>query len=122
MDLKVFQMADEAEDGRWFEMDETTRIKVRSDDSETYQKVLRGILDSYPNFRKLPRKTQEKIMAKAVGMGLIVDWDGLYEDGVKIEYSEAEAIRLCTEYPTFRRYVTELAATVGNFKQTAEQD
>lgn len=122
MDLKALQLLNEAEDGKWFQMDDETRVKVRSEDSETYQRTLRGIFDSYPNFRKLPRKTQEKIMAKAVALGLLVDWEGLKENGEEVPCTDEEKIRVCSEYPTFRRYVQDLAAAVGNFQETVAQD
>jgi len=122
MDLNTLQLMNEAEDGRWFQMDEETEVKVRSEDSETYQRVLRGIFDSYPNFKKLPRKTQEKIMAKAVALGLLVDWKGLKENGVELECDDATKIRVCTEYPTFRRYIQDLASAVGNFQDSVLQD
>jgi hypothetical protein len=38
MDLNTLQLMNEAEDGRWFQMDEETEVKVRSEDSETYQR------------------------------------------------------------------------------------
>lgn len=122
MDLKVFQMANEAEEGRWFDLDGDTRVKVRSEDSDTYQRVLRNILDSHPNFRKLPRKTQENIMSRTVAIGLLVDWENMTEDGQDLPCTEENKIRVCNEYPAFRRYIQELASSVGNFRASLEQD
>lgn len=122
MDLRVFQMANEAEEGKWFDLDGNTRIKVRSEDSDTYQRVLRNILDSYPNFRKLPRKTQENIMSRAVAIGLLVDWENLTENGQALPCTEDNKVRVCAAYPSFRRYVQDLASSVSNFRTDIEQD
>jgi len=122
MDLTAFQLSNEAEEGRWFSMDEKTRVKVRSDDSENYQKILRNTIDAYPNFRKLPRNTQGRVMSKAVATGLLIEWEHLEENGNEIECTTEEKIRICENYPSFRRYVQELASSAGNFRDNVERD
>ena len=123
MDFKVFEYSLEADEGRWFEIgDAGERIKVRSDESELYTKVLRGVLDSHPNWRKLPRKVQDRLFIKAIASGLLLDWDGMTDNGVPIEPTQENKEEMLTKYPSFRRLVSDLAGSVANFQRAPEQD
>lgn len=59
-----------------------------------------------------------RIVAKTV----LLDWEGLEEEGVPVQYSEDEAARIMQQYPEFMRLVTAQAKRLDLFRNKRIED
>jgi len=122
MDFAQFELSLEAEDGKWFDQGDGSRIKVRSSNSEAYRKILNKKISQYPNWRGLRRKVREQVMCEAMAEGLLVDWESVtYHGEVMVPNYENRLLMLQQLIP-FREYVSTLADSITNFQDGADQD
>lgn len=116
---------DKETNGVWEDLTEDVRIKVARIGNTRYQKVLQRLMK--PHRRAVRRGTVddsiiEKCVIKAIAETVLLDWEGLEEDGKKIVYSQATAERLLNDFREFREQVTEIASEIESFKIEDEQE
>lgn len=63
----------------------------------------------------------QKIATKAMPGCILLDWEGLKDDGKPVVYSEEKALELLTKYPDFRDLVSGLANEIDSFQKAEEE-
>ena len=121
---KIFgtNKTDEIE-GKWNDIGDGIQILVARIGNPEYQKEFQRI--SKPHKRALRRgslndEVAERLLTKVMAKNILLDWEGLEEDGVAVPYSYENAIRILTEYKDLRDYVSDIANEMESFK--AEED
>ena len=70
----------------------------------------------------LPEATGDSILIRAMAETILLDWEGIEEDGTPVEYNKEEVIRLLTEYKDFRDLIANLASDMDSFKSLADEE
>ena len=124
-DIRKEFLTDEKKEieGVWESIGEGCSIKVARANNPNYNKWFTRL--TKPVRRQLrndtlPEKKSEQILIKLMAKTILLDWEGMYEGGVELEYSEENAIRLLTEYKDFRQQVDDLSKSIELFR--AEED
>ena len=112
-------------EGVWESLSEDVKIKVARIGNPNYQKVLQRLMR--PHRRAVRRGTVddsviEQCVTKAIAETVLLDWEGLEEDGKKLIYSRAEAERLLTSFREFREQVTEIASEIEAFRTEEDEE
>lgn len=99
-----------AQDGMWVSLDEENgvSIKVAKIGTVVYLNTVQKHARKYQALARVNRLTAEQtleINAKTLADCILLDWKGVMEDGVLIEYSPANAYRILKEYDEFRNLV-----------------
>ena len=124
-DIKKEFLTDEKKEieGVWESIGEGCNIKVARANNPNYNKwftrLTKPVRRQLRN-ETLPEKKSEQILIKLMAKTILLDWEGMYEGGVELEYSEENAIRLLTEYKDFRQQVDDLSKSIELFR--AEED
>jgi len=118
---KIYGVDKEAEiSGVWHDMGDGVRVKIARIGNPQYQKEFQRISKPYRNSirrRSLSDEVAERLLIDAMAKCIVLDWDGLEEDGVPIPYSVANAKRLLTEYRDFRDNINDFANEMEGFRQ-----
>ena len=127
MDLKKDFATDKnlENEGIWEDLGGGARIKVARSGNENYTKRFSELMK--PHRRAIKRNTMsdkkaEKILIKVLAETILVDWEGIMEDGVEIAYSVENAIRILTEYKDFRDIVIDVSEAMENYKIREDAD
>jgi len=111
------------QEGVVHEMGDGLKIKIARIGNPNYQKRFQVL--SKPHRRALRRGTlsdevAEKLLVKCLAETIVLDWEGLEEQGKPIPYSTENAIRILTDYPELRNYVNDIANELEGYQ--AEED
>jgi hypothetical protein len=119
-------------DGVWFPLDleGESRIKLRRFNNPKYRDYIRKVTMNNPVYRRMLRGVQDdatqdavdRVTLDALVKTIIVEWDGILEDGVPVPYNEDQAHRLCTTYPEFRDFVSEACQNLAAFQDVATEE
>lgn len=115
MDLFKTFKTDEAkeQEGVWVPLDETTRLRIARMKNARYKAALQRKLEGQKFQVRAQAMTDEayqKILNEVVAETILVDWEGITEQGVPLPYSVENAMHLLTVYPDFRDSVVLTAA------------
>jgi len=77
------------------------------------QSIRRGIMEE---------EVADAILIKVMAKTILLDWEGMEEDGEPIPYSVDAAIRLLTMYKDFRDLISEISNTMDAYKVEVEED
>lgn len=124
MDIRKAFAVDKSKelDGVWVQLDADTRILVARLGNERYRKVLREGMAPYRKAIKadtLSEDVQDKIMVDALVEGVLLDWEGMAENGKTLPYSKDTARRLLSDpaLKDFRDFVVEVSNEQSLFKE-----
>ncbi len=115
------QKAEEA--GTWVDIGQGARIRVARNTNTRYREKLRDILRPYRgaiSANALDDKTSHALLAKAFAGTVLLDWQGIEEDGKPLAYTIEDAERLLRDAPEFYRSVESFASDVGLFRDQSE--
>lgn len=120
MDILDYATDEAAEqDGKWFDLSTTTKIKLRSYTSQKSRDVRRHLDKPYDGIRRVggivPDDVQEKLLIQQMAKAIIVDWKGLTENKIEVPFSAAKAEELLTKYPKFRNQLAAIVANESSF-------
>ena len=121
---KIFGTNKVAEiEGKWNDIGDGIELLVARIGNPEYQKEFQRI--SKPHKRALRRgslndEVAERLLTKVMAKNILLDWEGLEEDGVAVPYNYDNAVRILTEYKDLRDYVSDIANEMESFK--AEED
>lgn len=112
-------------EGVWVDVSDNARIKVARANNPKYKAEIERLTRPYK--KQIRRGTMngkkfDKIIAEATAKHILVDWEGLEEDGAILDYSHEEALRLLLEYPDFRDVVAETALDFQNYQEDVLED
>ncbi len=126
MDIKKFAIDKKSEaEGVWVKLDENTEVKVARMNNARYNKLFRRLSQPYKKAIRtntLSDSVAEDILYRCAAETILLDWEGLEEDGKPIEYSTDKAYELLKNYEQFRDFVMGCAEDFDLFKvQDAEE-
>lgn len=126
MDLREWRTdKDKRENGVWLELGGKAKVKVGYIKSERYRKIYGDLCREHRALlRTGDADAAENVLNMAIADGLILDWEGLTEDGKKLPYSQENARRIISdpEYKEFRDYIYDYAIQRGNFAEEEIKD
>jgi len=106
-------------EGVWIDVGEGAKVKVARNGNKGYVKMIEKL--SRPYKKQIRRGTIsgekfDKIIRQASARHILVNWEGIEEDGKEVPYSEEESYRLLTDYKDFREMIAEAALDFQNFQ------
>jgi hypothetical protein len=110
------------ETGKWFELGEGTRIKLRSFQSKRSQEVREALEAPYLALKRtgkgIPQKEQETLLIKQMAQAIVADWEGFTEEDevTELPYSVDAAEAQLTKYREFRNLIAKLVTDDDAFK------
>ena len=118
---------DKQKNGVWYQLDKDTRLLVGRVASPYYKEVLRqNFLPYQAEVRAgtLPEKTRDEITVKTLAEVVLLNWEGLTENGEVVPYSreKAEAILGDPSLEWFREQVEIFGSTVDNYFQASVEN
>ena len=125
MDIrKTFATDRQAEqDGVWVALGEGARVKVARFNNPRHRAVLDRLRRPYRSLlmagRDLPDDVAEQMTVEAAVEALLLDWDGIDDNGAPLPFSKDNARRLLTELPDFRDAVAFLSMQAETFRREA---
>jgi len=126
-DLKKMFGTDKSKEieGTWNDIGENVRVKVARIGNPEYQKEFQKI--SKPHQRAIRRgslnnEVAEKLLIRVMAKTILLDWEGLQEDGADVPYSYENAVRILTEYRDLRDYVSDIANEMEAFRAELDEE
>jgi hypothetical protein len=115
---------DAVENGRWFPIGgDGAKIKLARINSKRHKaattKHQRVNQMAQGAGVTVAQEAIERAFIKTIAEGIILDWSGMMLEGVEIEYTEATAEQMLTQYPDFLEDVFGLASNWDNFRREA---
>jgi len=112
-------------EGFWSDFGEGCQVKIARMGNPDYQKTFQKL--SRPHQKAIRRgslnhEVAEKLLVEAMAQAIVLDWEGLKEDGKDIKYSKEEAVRVLTTYKDFRDQISEIANDMESFKAAEDED
>lgn len=113
------------QEGVIHEMGEGLKMRIARIGNPKYQKRFQAL--SKPHRRALRRGTlsdeiAEKLLVQCLAETIVLDWEGLEEDGVEIEYSTENAVKILTDYPELRNYVNDIANEMEGYQADDDEE
>jgi hypothetical protein len=62
------------------------------------------------------------MLRESVAQGVLLDWEGLQEEGKSVDFSPEEALRLFIEYKDFYDHVFDLSNDMSNFRVYVQEE
>ncbi len=125
MDIrKAFATDRQAEqDGVWVALGEGARVKVARFNNPRHRAVLDRLRRPYRSLlmagRDLPDDVAESMTIEATAETLLLDWDGIEDNGTPLPFSKDNARRLLADLPDFRDAVAFLSMQAETFRREA---
>jgi hypothetical protein len=123
------------EEGVWVDYGDGLKVCVRRLSSkhsrETRRKLEKPYSAQFRN-RDMPESLQEELLNKQVSKSIVVDWEGVEDPdapeakaGEKpkmLPYSEANVLRMITEFPDFRDDILTAAMAQATFAREQQKE
>jgi len=111
------------QEGVVHEMGDGLKMRIARIGNPKYQKRFQAL--SKPHRRAIRRSTladevAEKLLVQCLSETIVLDWEGLEENGEEVLYSLENCIRILTDYPELRNYVNDIANELEGYQ--AEDD
>lgn len=113
------------QEGVWHDLGDDLRMKIARIGNPNYQKRFQAL--SKPHRRAIRRGTlsddvAEKLMIQCLAETIVLDWEGLEENGEPVPYSMDEAIRILTDYPELRNYINDIANELEGYQEEENKE
>lgn len=116
MELKSYA-SDEAKkkEGVWVEFDDA-RFLIRSTDTSGYRRAVDAAARKR-NPAKLRKdiETQTQVGIEAVAKGILLDWEGVNDDGNPVECTTENKLAVLTAVPALKDFLATEAGDLSNF-------
>jgi len=123
--VKQFAVDKEKESsGVWVPIGENARLKIARANNPNFKRLFRKLIAPYTaaiRTNSLPDDVDDEIMIKAIAETILVDWDGITENGAPVPYSVEKAIEYLKHEP-FRDMVTTFSRDLELFKQAQDEE
>jgi len=127
MDIKESFGVDKRKEveGVWEDLGGGTMVLVARAGNPKFTRLLQKLSRPHRHAIKsdsLPEDVAMEMLIKTMSKTVLLDWDGMKEDGKEIVYSSNEAVRLLTEYPDFRDYISGLSRSMEIFRAVGDEE
>lgn len=111
-------------EGVWYDMGDGCRLRVARKGNRRYTEKYQQLDRERSIVRRAQLETLgdeegEKVLAELIAHAILVDWEGVKDNGKEIPYSTEAAYEQLVKYPDFRVLVTELSEQQAMYR--AEQ-
>ena len=112
--------ATKEKEGVWYDIAEGLRMRIARIGNPNYQKRFQIL--SKPYRRSIRRGTlsddvAEKLLVQCMSETIVLDWEGVEDEGKEIPYSKDAAVDLLTKYPELRGYINDIANELEGFQE-----
>jgi len=126
-DIKKEYSTDEKKetDGVWETIGDGCKVRVARANNSNYNKWFTRLTKPFKQQLRrdtMPEKKSEEILIKLMAKTILLDWEGMHEDGVELEYTEENAIHLLTEYKDFRQQIDDLSKSIELFREEEDEE
>lgn len=128
MDIGRFRTdLDREVEGVWVDIGKGAKLKIARIGNPKYKEVFSEQAKPYRRQIRsgnLSDEVAERILAKSLAETVLLDWEGLEENGEPLPYSKKAALDLLTnpQYKDFRDLVAELGNEAELFHQKEEEE
>ncbi len=127
MDLKKeFSTNEKLElDGVWEEIDEGARLLIGRAFNENFTRTWRGLpagVRRRIDKGTISQKKDTELFSELIANSILLDWEGLTDNGELLVYSKEVAKKMLIQYKEFRSLVWELANDAQLFKDVEMED
>lgn len=130
MDLNQYAFDEDlAENGRVVHLDKTSSLTICRWGNKKFLAMFSELMKPYGNARsqqfnrlEMDGSEQSEIMLQVVAKTVLVDWEGMTDDGKKLKYSPENAIRMFRKYDSFLGDVVKVAQEDANFKSDVMEE
>jgi hypothetical protein len=126
MDLKKdFSTNKKLEDeGVWIDIGDGAKLKIARAGNKQSNALSKQLAKPYMaqiTYGKLSDEVATQIGVEVMAKAILLDWKGIQYDGADLPYSVDNAIKLLTELPDFRDYVSQMANDRKTFQREIEE-
>ncbi len=116
-----------AETGKWFEIGDTIKVKVRRFKSKKSREVRDALEAPYKRLTKfggaIPDEALERITTEHIAAGIVADWKGVTDrEGNALAYSKAAAVQLFNDLPEFRDAIVAISLDIENYRDEEKEE
>jgi hypothetical protein len=111
------------ENGAWIDMGDGTQLKIARAGNKKAMDYSRQVSKPFQTQIRFGKFTEEgftKLAIEVAAQCILLDWKNLQEDGEDVPYSKENAIRMLTDYPDFRNFVSASAEDIKNYQAAGE--
>jgi hypothetical protein len=102
-------------EGIWVEFDDA-RFLIRSTDTSKYRRAVQAAAKKRnPAAVRKDIETQTALGIEAVAEGILIDWEGVEDDGTPVECNRENKIAVLTQVPALRDHLATEAGDMANF-------
>lgn len=101
------------------------KIKVARMGNKRYQAAFNRRMTPHKNAARagiVADEVVEQILIEVIAETVLLDWEGIKEDGVPLPYSRENAIRVLTEIRAFRDIVVSIADRMETFRRESVEN
>lgn len=113
------------EEGVWRDIGDGARLKIARLGNPAYKAEWEKRSKPYKRQIRndsLPTEKANELLYQCLARAVLLDWDGLDEDGQPVPYSRENAVRLLREIRDFRDLVVSLADDAEAYRREAIED
>lgn len=126
-DLKKLYKTDESLEtsGVWESIGNGIKVKVARFNNTNHKRIMEVLMKPHQHSLRnntLAEDVAEELLIKGMAKAVLLDWEGLEEDGVPVKYSNKESIRVLTEYKDFRSIVRSISESMEVFKHQDDEE
>ncbi len=123
--VKQFAVDNEkAAHGVWVPISQDARLKIARTNNPNFRRVFRKLIAPYTaaiRTNSLSDDLDEKIMVQAMAETILVDWQGITENGEPVPYTVEKAKEYLMHEP-FREMVSTFSRDLELFKQAQDEE
>ena len=112
-DFKTDEKAEK--EGKWFHLGDA-RLKIASVNTGKYTQEI--LTNQGKEYHKMSVEQKTKLVAEALAKHVLVDWEGVTENGKEVPYSVEKA----TQYLSLRHFQDEVYKVADNFRSFLDEE
>lgn len=113
---------DKVENGKWFDLDGESRIKVRYWKNENFvQYISQKVNTSSDLPDDIQDDVSEEIMHVGIAKHIIVDWENIEINGEETDYDEEIGQKVLEQLPEFAEVVISYAQKLSEFRDDQKE-
>jgi hypothetical protein len=113
-------------DGVWFQIDEQgAKLKIARANNINYKAAQQKKMSRYKHAARaktIPDSAWEEMFNELIAETILLDWEGITENGKPLPYSTEAALQYLTDMKDFRELVMGYADDMANFKDELDED
>lgn len=126
MDLNQLKTdPNKTDQGTWVRIDDSTRLKLARFGSPAFQRAFKERMGPMKKLKgkAMGEKEADEITVDIMLDAVLLDWEGITQNGEEVPFSRAREILLDPQYRDFRIWIAELADDIENFRvEQVEED